>query len=153
MVTFYNIVWLSLMQVTDWLTTLTWLKHNLECSPSPELRRGNIDRYHKMFSLGENFSRKQMATWACATIASKMYVDRPWPRAGCLLRTQYNWYALHCAQLKENPRRKKKLLSYLSIQFNSIWISTSYAETGQGNGEPYNVTDGDFVVWHITECS
>ena len=27
-----------------------------------------------------------------------------------------------------------------------MWISTSYAEAGQGNGEPYNITDGDFVV-------
>ena len=70
--------------------------------PSPELRRRNIDWYHKMFLLGENFSRKQMAKWACDTIVPKMYVDRPWPRAGCLLRTQYTRYALHCAQ--ENPR-------------------------------------------------
>ena len=27
------IVWLSLMRVTDWLNTLTWLQQNLVCSP------------------------------------------------------------------------------------------------------------------------
>ena len=79
--------------------------------PSPELRRGNIDRYHKMFSLGENFSRKQMPKLACDTIASKMYVDRPWPRAGYLLRIQYNRYALHCAQLKEEIHNRFNLIS------------------------------------------
>ena len=75
-----------------------------------------------------------------------MYVDRPWPRAGCSLRTQYNRYALHCAQLKENPRqKKKKILSYVNFY--------KYAVAGQGNGEPYNITDGDFVVGNTTECS
>ena len=113
--TLQYIIWLSLMRVTDWLNILTWLKHNsVSMSPSPELRRGDIDRYHKMFSLWEIFSRKQMAKWACDTIASKMYVDRLWPRDGCLLHTQYNRYALHCAQLKENPRWKK-LLSYVNF--------------------------------------
>ena len=126
--------------------------------PSPELRRRNIDRYHNNFSLRENFSRKQMAKWACDTIASNMYVDRPLPRTGCLLRAQYNGYALHCgaqyngyalycAQLKGNPHWKK-ILSFVNFS-----ISTSYAEAGQGNGEPYNITDGDFVVGNITECS
>ena len=43
-------------------------------------------------------------------------------------------------------------------------MSTSYAEAGRkclqvmpkpgkAMGEPYNITDGDFVVGHITECS
>ena len=32
-------------------------------------------------------------------------------------------------------------------------ISTSYAEAGQGNGDPYNITDGDFVVGNFTEFS
>ena len=39
--------------------------------PSPELRRRNIDQYQHIFS------RKQTANWACDTIASNMYVDRP----------------------------------------------------------------------------
>ena len=89
-----------------------------------------------------------MAKWACDTIASKMYVDRPWLHAGCLLRTQYNRYALHCAQLTDNPRWFFFLLSS-RCEFLQIF----YAEAGQGNGEPYNITaDGDFVVGNIAEC-
>ena len=61
--------------------------------PSPELRRRNIDRYHKMFSLRENFSRKQMAKWACDTIASNMYVDRP-----------YRALAVYCAHSTMDAR-------------------------------------------------
>ena len=97
------IVWLSLMRVTDWLNTVTWLTNISVCCPPQSCGGGTL-----LFPL---LSRKQMAKWACDTIASNMYVDRPWPRAGCLLRAQYNKYALHCAQLNENPRwgKKKKL--------------------------------------------
>ena len=82
--------------------------------PSPELRRRNIDR------LPHIFSRKQMANWACDTIASNMYVDRP-SRAlafycahstmdtRCTAAHSTMDTALHCAQLKENPRWKKWL--------------------------------------------
>ena len=108
--TWCNIVWLSLMRVTDWLNTVTWLTNISVCCPPQSCGEGTLldgARYHKMFPL---LSRKQMAKWACDTIASNMYVDRPWPRAGCLLRAQYNKYALHCAQLKENPRWGKKIL-------------------------------------------
>ena len=69
--TICNIVWLSLMRVTDWLNILTWLKHNLECSPPQSCGGGTLIATDKMFSLGGNFSCKQMATWACDTIASK----------------------------------------------------------------------------------
>ena len=138
-----NIIWLSLIRVTDWLNTVTWLKHNSVCSPPQSCGGGTLIDTTKMYSLGENFSRKQMAKWARDTIVSKMYVDRPWSRAGCLLRTQYTRYALHCAQ--ENPRCAE-LCEFL-------WYFDEYFMQWQGNGEPYNITDGDFVVGNITECS
>ena len=86
-----------------------------------------------------------MAKWACDTIASKMYVDHPWPRAGCLLHAQYNRYALHCTQLKENPHKKKntELCKFLQVMQKPDKAII---------GEPY-ITDGDFVVGNITECS
>ena len=121
--TLYYIIWLSLIQVTDWLNTVTWFKHRFSMFPSPKLR---IDRYHKMFSLGENFSRKQMAKWACDNIVSK-----------CMLT------ALDCAQ--EPPHHHHW----------TVWITEFLQEffCQQGNGEPYNITDGDFVVRNFTECS
>ena len=131
------------MRVTDWLNTVTWLTNISVCCPPPELRRRNIDRYHKMFPL---LSRKQMAKWACDTIASNMYVDRLWPRAGCFCA--HNTIDTHCT-----ARNFKKIPAGLIKKKYWEKISTSYAEAGQGNGEPYNITDGDFVVGNITECS
>ena len=86
--------------------------------PSPELRRRNIDRYHKMFSLRENFSRKKIAKWACDNIASNMYVDRPYRALAvyCAHSTMdthctaaHSTMDTHCTavQLKGNPRWKK----------------------------------------------
>ena len=88
------------MRVTDWLNTVTWLTNISVCCPPPELRRRNIDRYHKMFPL---LSRKQMAKWAYDTIASNMYVDRPWPRAGCFCA--HSTIDTHCTarNLKKIP--------------------------------------------------
>ena len=102
------IVWLSLIWDTDWLNTVTWLTNISVCS----LPRAAEEEH---WSIPQQFSRKQMANWACDTIASNMYVHRPWPRDDCLLRAQYNGYALHYgaqyngyalhyAQLKGNPR-------------------------------------------------
>ena len=104
--------------------------------PSPELRRRNIDRYHKMFSLGNFFHANEWQN-ELAILSFQMYVDRPWPRADCLLRTQYNRYALHCAQ--ENPR-------WIEFNCEFLWfLQVFYAGASHGNGEPYNITDGDFV--------
>ena len=102
-----------ILRVTDWLNTLTWLQHNLVCSSPQSCGGGTLIDTTKCFHSGKKCSRKQMAKWACDTIASNMC----WPpllRAGCLLRAQYNRYTLHCAQLKENPRWKK-LLSYVNF--------------------------------------
>ena len=66
----YNMVWLSLIWDTDWLNTITWSTNISVCCPPQSCGGGTlIDTTH--------FSRKQMANWACDTIASNMYVDRP----------------------------------------------------------------------------
>ena len=109
-----HIVWLSLVRVTDWLNTLTWLQHNLVCSPPQSCGGGILIDTTKCFH-----ANKWQNELAILWLIKKMYVDRPWPRADCLLCAQYNRYALHCAQLKENPRIKK-LLSYMYVNFYKL---------------------------------
>ena len=50
-----NIVWLSLMRVTDWLNTLTWLQHNLVCSPPQSCGGGTLIDTTICFHLGKFF--------------------------------------------------------------------------------------------------
>ena len=61
-----NVIWLSLIRVTDWLNTVTWLKHNSVCSsralPRAEARAAeeDIDRLYdidttKCFHSGKIF--------------------------------------------------------------------------------------------------
>ena len=135
---YFNIIWLSLIRVTDWLNTVTWLRHNSVYSPP---RSGAAEGEH--WSIPQNvFTRGKSFTQTNGKMSLRYYRFKNvcWPRAGCLLRTQYNIYALHCAQLNENPRWTE-LCEFLQNR------------AGQGNGEPYNITDGDFVVGNITECS
>ena len=120
-------------------------------------RRRNIDRYHKMFPLRDNFSRKQMAKWACDTIASNMYVDRPY--RALAVYCAHSTIDTHCTAAHSTMDTHctacnlKKIPAGLIKKYWVLKISTSYAEAGQGNGEPYNITDGDFVVGNFTECS
>ena len=57
MMSFTNIyiVWLSLMRVTDWLNTLTWLQHNLVCSLPQGCGGGTLIDTTKCFHLGKFF--------------------------------------------------------------------------------------------------
>ena len=87
------------MRVTDWLNTVMWLTNISVCSLSAaaEEEHWSIPTECKIFA------RKQMAKWACDTIVSKLYVHRPWPRAGCFCA--HSTIDTHCTarNLKKIP--------------------------------------------------
>ena len=95
---FGYIIWLSLIRVTDWLNTVTWLKHNSVCSPPQSCGGGTLIDTTKCFH------SEKMFTQINGKMSLRYYRFKNvyWPCAGCLLHTQYTIYALHCAQ--ENPR-------------------------------------------------
>ena len=85
-------VWLSLIWVTDWLNTVTWLKHNSVCSPPQSCGGGTLIDTTECFHSGG-----KMAKWACHTIVSKVYVDRS-PAVHCAQYTN-----THCTACKTTP--------------------------------------------------
>ena len=158
------IVWLSLIWDTDWLNTVTRLTNISVCCPPQSCGGGTLIDTTKCFHSGKIFHANKLQNGlAILSLQTCMLtaLTAHWlfiARTGCLLRAQYNngyalhcgaqynGYALYCAQLKGNPRWKK-ILSF--VNFYKLCRSRA----GQGNGEPYNITDGDFVVGNITECS
>ena len=136
------IVWLSLMRVTDWLNTLTWLKHNLECSPPQSCGGGTlIDT--KCFYSGKIFHANKWQNELAILSLQK-----------CMLTALDRALAVYCAHSTIDTHCTARNLKKIPAEKNYwVWSSTSNAEAGQGNGEPYNITDGDFVVGNITECS
>ena len=49
------IIWLSVIQSTNWLNTATWLKHNSVCSPPQSCGGGTLIDTTKCFHSGKNF--------------------------------------------------------------------------------------------------
>ena len=133
-ITYFNIVWLSLMRVTDWLNTVTWLTNISVCCPprAAEEEHCSIPQYVSTPFTQTN-DKNELAILSLQTCMLTA-LDRA---LAVYCAPQYNKYALHCALGEKNWEK----------------ISTSSAEAGKGNGEPYNITDGDFVVGNITECS
>ena len=119
-----NIVWLSLIWDTDWLNTVTWLTNISVCCPPQSCGGGTLIDTTKCFHSGKIFTQ----TNGKMGLRYYRFKHVCWPpllRTGCLLRAQYNGYALHCgaqyngyalycAQLKGNPRWKK-ILSFVNF--------------------------------------
>ena len=93
--------------------------------PSPELRRRNIDRYHKYFHSGKIFHANKLqnglailSLQTCmltALTAHWLFIARTVYNGYALhCGAQYNGYALYCAQLIGNPRWKK-ILSFVKF--------------------------------------
>ena len=128
------IVWLSLMRVTDWLNTVTWLTNISVCCPPQSCGGGTLIDTTKGF---HSFHANKMAKWACDTIASNMYVDRPWPRAGCFCA--HSTIDTHCTA--RNLTLKKPGLLTPSHSRGGV-DSTPPSDLGRGAAKNY-------VIWHI----
>ena len=136
-----NIVWLSLMRVTDWLNTVTWLTNISVCCPPQSCGEGTLLDTTKCFhSFHANKWQNELAILSLQT---------------CMLTALDRALAVYCAHSTINTHCTARNLKKIPAGEKKNWekISTSSAEAGKGNGEPYNITDGDFVVGNITECS
>ena len=101
---FNYIIWLSLIRVTDWLNTVMWLKHNSVCSPPQSCGGGTLIDTTNCFYSGKLFTQKNGIMSLRYYRLNKMYVARPWQRAGCLLRMHaHSAIDTHCTARKKTP--------------------------------------------------
>ena len=132
-------IWLSLIRVTDWLNTVTWFKHNSVCSPPQSCRGGTLIDTTKCFHA--NKWQNELAILSFQK---------------CMLTALNRALAVYCAHSTIDThctaRNLKKIPAELAsyVNFYKYFLQKPGME---GNGEPYNITDGDFVVGNITECS
>ena len=136
-------IWLSVIRVTDWLNTVTWLKHNSVCSPPQSCGGGTLIDTTKCFYLGKIFHANKWQNELAILSFQK-----------CMLTALDRALAVYCAHstLDTHCTARKKTPAALNC-VNFYGFYEYYAGARQGNGEAYNITDGEFVVGNITKCT
>ena len=107
-----NIVWLSLMRVTDWLNTLTWLQQNLGCSPPQSCGGGTLIDTTKCFYSGEIFHANKWQN----ELANILSLQK------CMLTALDRALAVYCAHMAS----RFNIYSYILISRIHFLISRNH---------------------------